>query len=962
MAELSPALREEAGRAVREAIRDQRAGVRAAWPGAVRLGHAAAALAAVPSGPVDRSLALGRPPAPIVERCEAYFSSNLALLQTFVDAAAADGYGDWIDTHVIPLQGPRARPDELADATLRYAAALHAVLTDLRDGRLSPRDLGAASWDQVSGRALRRLALERLEAPDFDARAAADAMNADPLYRANPLRAAGRTQPIAIDRGLSPSSSAFYAAAPDTCAAHLARLEVHEVLAAEAEAVARAPQRMRPQAVAEARLHLALTLARGGTAAPNPSEVMPRLCEATGVSPLERVEPAPRGATETSLRAAVEAGEIDGFVAGPKGLLTFKLKSPEQVAREVLARDQVGMLDHLAPGTRAQIREALGPAEAPGRALTEQLAAHERSTWRRHLASEVINLGLVSVVSGGVGGLAEGAAVGARVSAAEIRAARFFGASATFTSLLGAQRGEVSAADYARDALMFGILGKVGALAPSLAKLAPGRGTLAGLMRLGLAHGANVGATAATLTLATQLEQAVRTGDVQLRAVAKQLEHNLSVVALLHVSNLAIARIRPALRPGAATEREFDRLVERHRVNMTATQAAVDDIARALERGDVDALQRATHALGQAQAEALQTHHDLRAFAHRSIGPEVGAAVDRAAEAVHTELTGRTTEFGPKILQLRALAQRVGPDRVRVLTEALGVEGLAKLADRVPDAVLATIAAEPGRLAGAARALAEVPLDRAGTLREILAEPGLVERLAQAKDPTKWIQGKVQTAAKAPDRDVARDQAIEGMVRRLRESGFMERPDVRRRLQDVPWQDRAEAVRGLIGEEIGRLEAEREYPPSQGYRTLTGVKVYERVEDSMKGQPGVKEFYGRYYKVRAELDVVALKSVEGQPSEVQLVEQVKTGERDSHREAVRQTQRGRETVERHLSGQSDVIVTDAMDVDVSSSINFRSLLHSKARTRGPGRKAFDESLGGLRASDLLAVSRSIEER
>jgi hypothetical protein len=124
----------------------------------------------------------------------------------------------------------------------------------------------------------------------------------------------------------------------------------------------------------------------------------------------------------------------------------------------------------------------------------------------------------------------------------------------------------------------------------------------------------------------------------------------------------------------------------------------------------------------------------------------------------------------------------------------------------------------------------------------------------------------------------------------------------------------------------------------------------------------VKEFYGRYYKVRAELDVVALKSVEGQPSEVQLVEQVKTGERDSHREAVRQTQRGRETVERHLSGQSDVIVTDAMDVDVSSSINFRSLLHSKARTRGPGRKAFDESLGGLRASDLLAVSRSIEER
>jgi hypothetical protein len=567
----------------------------------------------------------------------------------------------------------------------------------------------------------------------------------------------------------------------------------------------------------------------------------------------------------------------------------------------------------------------------------------------------------VSAISGGVGGLAEGVVVGAGASARAIRAAQFFGASATFTSLLGLQRGEVSPSDYARDALMFGLLGKVSALGPSLAKLAPGSSALAGLMRLGVAHGASVGATAATLTLATGLERALRTGDVRLRAIAKDLEHNLGVVALLHVSNLAIARIRPAIRPGAATEREFERLAERHRANMTATQAAVDDIARALERGDVDALARASEALGKARADALETHHDLRTFAHRSIGPEVGAAVDRAAEAAHTQLTGRTTEFGPQILELRALAQRIGPDRVRALTEALGVDGLARLAERVPDAVLSAIAAEPTRLAGAARALADTPLEQRGSLQEILeGEPGLIDSLAQAEAPAQWINGKLRKLIEGPGRDAERAKVIEETVQRLRDSRFMERPDVRRRLQDIKPDKRAEALRGLIGEEIGRLEAEREFPPSAGYRTLNGVKVYERVDDSMRGKPGVKEFQGKYYMVRAELDVVVLKPVEGRPAKVELIEQTKTGQKDRHSDAAEQTRRGQETVQRHLSGQSDLIIADGMDADISPSIDFLSLKQSRSRTRGPGRKAFDENMRDLRASDLLAIATTLQ--
>jgi hypothetical protein len=141
---------------------------------------------------------------------------------------------------------------------------------------------------------------------------------------------------------------------------------------------------------------------------------------------------------------------------------------------------------------------------------------------------------------------------------------------------------------------------------------------------------------------------------------------------------------------------------------------------------------------------------------------------------------------------------------------------------------------------------------------------------------------------------------------------------------------------------------------------LNGLKVYERVADSMRGQPGVREFYGRYYKVRAELDVVVLKPVEGKPAEVQLIEQTKTGENDKHIDATQQTERGRETVVRHLSGQSDVIVTDGMDADISPSIDFPSLAKIRSRTRGPGRKAFDANMGDLRSSDLLAISRAVQ--
>jgi hypothetical protein len=134
-------------------------------------------------------------------------------------------------------------------------------------------------------------------------------------------------------------------------------------------------------------------------------------------------------------------GHIDGVLDTGQGLVTFRIKTPQQVAAAVNAKLLDGQLDHLSIDARVHLGVLLGPESAPGEQLAHRIEAEGRWSHYRQFASGVIDLAAVSIASGGAGGLIEGAAVGARLRATGIRAARFVAASASFTTLMGLSPG-----------------------------------------------------------------------------------------------------------------------------------------------------------------------------------------------------------------------------------------------------------------------------------------------------------------------------------------------------------------------------------------------------------------------------------------------------------------------------------------------------------------------------------------
>ena len=900
-----------------------------------------------------------RPPPEVIDRFEAFFRATADNTEVALYAIFRDGYANWIDTFG---NTGRIRPTDAADAANRVSAALHSVIADARAGRLSPQDFGVQRWRDVDGSALMDKAKERLQSNRFDVDAAVTRMQADPLWTNDPIHVPTEEGQHALDDSQTGGffdRSVVSLSAPNWLAVQFAESDLGQTIVEQSNRVAQAPTSRRELAAAESRLGVAHALYEGTSIPPNSHAALPAILDVTGISPFADVSRAPPSATQQSLEREVRREEIDGFQPIDGGFLTFRLKSPQQIGREVVARDEVGMLEHLSPEARAQLMDLVGPRHAPGQAIADRLESENRWSGYRQFGSEVITLAAVGVASGGVGAMAEGFAVGARASAAGIRAARFLATSAAFTTLMGASRGELSATDYGRDALMLGVLGRAARLGPVVARMIPGSGMPARLTRLATAHGVAVGTTAGTLTVANAIERGIRTGDPQLDRLGSDLLHNLAVVSVLHGTNLAFARIRPELAAGAATQQELAVLEQRHADNIVRTERAVQSIERALETGDITALERGQRELAEARTSALETRSDLSDFAHRSVSPEVGRAVDEVMDIADLQVNGRVVEMTPRAQRLRALAREIGAEEVRRLTGQLGPEGVEALVARVPTDIVQALAREPTLNAAALQTLVNVPMDDQPHLVRALRGPDGNTRTAdqtvqllRRSNARRFIEAGVHRERTQGANQAAAAQRYQDARTQLQGSGFLEQP----RVQEAIRRGDADALRGLIGEEIGRLEASRAYPAADGHRVTTGLHVLESAP-GQEGQPNTRTLNGQTFRERGELDVVVSQRQEGRPDAVRYLEQDKTGRNDAPNQASGQTDKALQAIQRHLEGQSEVRLLDDNSVDVTDQYDLSSFSGAQRRTRGPVPKGFDLDMWGLSAQQLDALAR-----
>src|SRR6185436_5216333 len=99
---------------------------------------------------------------------------------------------------------------------------------------------------------------------------------------------------------------------------------------------------------------------------------------------------------------------------------------------------------------------------------------------------------------------------------------------------------------------------------------------------------------------------------------------------------------------------------------------------------------------------------------------------------------------------------------------------------------------------------------------------------------------------------------------RLEASGFRDQEKVKTAVASRNEKD----IRGAIGEEIGRLEAEHEYPASEGHRVYSGVLVLEAIPGyssadeyrakNPRGKP-VREINGKVWLPLTDIDTLVLK-------------------------------------------------------------------------------------------------------
>jgi hypothetical protein len=424
-----------------------------------------------------------KPPYSMVLRAERLLEAYNALSQQTIEAVQAGGYANWVDT----LVGRRLRPGDASELMTRLQLSIAAVARDMREGKISPAELGRASWPEVDGAAIYDLAMRRLARGEIEF-----PPSKEPLF----------SKSIAVS--LDPTSAAL----------QLEQDPVWQTMKSAAISVADAVPGKRATTEARAVLATAFALYQGsGTMPPLAGSFLSAVSSGTGVSLLEDVQLAPEGTTAEALEARVAEEELAGYrrLPGTDRFLTYRAKDAAAFSAEVIAKIDRGELNTLGLPTLVSLREMLG--SAPSRMSSEASRRYVRET-----ASQIIDLALIAVATRGIGaGPAVTARTGAKFSPQAARLAGFAAESATVSVLFGAARGELTFGQFAHDALLAGLAQRAAVLGKSLAG---GTGSVV--------------AAGAAVTGFSAIEQTAYGQAPSFKKLSREFAHNLLVIGAVH--------------------------------------------------------------------------------------------------------------------------------------------------------------------------------------------------------------------------------------------------------------------------------------------------------------------------------------------------------------------------------------------------------------------------------------------
>jgi hypothetical protein len=482
---------------------------------------------AAPAAPV----APPTPQAQAVGRAEKLFSAYKDQSQVALDAAHVQSRYDFADIVGDMWSGKHLNPNDMGDHVLRLDASVHSVVSGVRDGSLTPDSFGKKTWDEVDGGSMYNLAMDRLKAGkvgvDDEHR-----MQADPLWSSNPVMV---NEPGKAPAPLKREDFSFFNRSPSAVFAGSS-------MALKAEQLG-FMQKARDGAVAvadgqgtsaEAQFNTAVALSKGDGVAKNSSQLLRSAVELTGVAPANY-----KVGTDTpeQLAAKKKSGEIDGFrQAGPYSL-TFKSRTPQEVAADVQAKLDSGQLDHLSPQTRDALREVMGGTH-PGDALAAQLSSEESKRGWREFAATTADLVMVGAATGGLGAVAGTGAAALGAGRLGVMAVNTLVSSAAFTKTMGLKDGNDTAGQYLSDLALFGTLRAASPFFAAAGRLAPGSKAA----QFALRNGTQILGADAVMTGMDTLRQTAAGQTPEAKEIARRFYDNLAQVGTLHGVNGGLAR------------------------------------------------------------------------------------------------------------------------------------------------------------------------------------------------------------------------------------------------------------------------------------------------------------------------------------------------------------------------------------------------------------------------------------
>ncbi|MEM6273759.1 MAG: hypothetical protein AAF735_00835 [Myxococcota bacterium] len=602
-------------------------------------------------------------PARILHLADGLFGAYKRQSELALNSIIADGYSEAID-----IFGERVRPDDARSGLMRMNVALWSVRRDLEYGRIGPAEFGVETWSDVDGRSLYDEALDRLEEDAIDFGALAPAMRADPAWSLSPVSVIDeRGERSALDENeLGFMHRSIYSLLfPNDAAEDLQDRPFANVMRDGAIRSAEAAPEDGDSIDREALIDTAFAFFDGHGTPQNASQALFTIATATEV-PLIDVELAPSGTDEDTLNEWLESGDIAGF-RHREGLptLLYRPRTPQDVARDAAERLDGGHLDHFSEQSRRQL-EAMLTGEPPGSALQARV---DDEAWNRRwriVSGQAVELAVIVIASGGIGAVAETAAVGARLSFGATQASRFLATTTSFTTLHGIATGELELAHYPRDALMFGALHATGLLSQLAARTAiPGTGTTARLMQAAAGHTGGVVSAAALVTGFGVLEQTLSEQTPDWDQIRTQFTNNLATVALVHTVNMGLMRVAPYLAPGAAIQRAFRDLELRAQRNSQELISVTSELRLLTQRANQANVTAAERAELATQTSAVIQRVERLAQEARTLHLEMQTFI-----SVRAGLPPEQQEAIRRQLAPAALAASAGRD-VRAARESL---------------------------------------------------------------------------------------------------------------------------------------------------------------------------------------------------------------------------------------------------------------------------------------------------